>query len=247
MDIGKLYQGQKVVVRLEAFPEKSFEGRISEIGKLSYNKEFVNITRKYLSGGKILEGGCGNGNVVISLNHAGFQTTGIDYAENTISKLKLAYPYTDFQHGDLQDLNFPGRHFDGYWSIGVIEHYENYDKIIKEAYRVLKDGGYLFLIFPHMSLLRRLKKWLGMYQTEQGEFFEYLLDKKQVLNRLGAFKHVGTHYRAGAYGVMKEVKCLKGLMHYLARGNLLKKIINGVMLIVSSRLCGHSILIVLKK
>ena len=38
-DIGKVKPGQKVVVRLEAFPEKPFDGRVSEIGKLSYSKE----------------------------------------------------------------------------------------------------------------------------------------------------------------------------------------------------------------
>jgi multidrug efflux pump subunit AcrA (membrane-fusion protein) len=38
-DIGKLKTGQKVIVRLEAFPDKPFEGEVSEIGKLSYKKE----------------------------------------------------------------------------------------------------------------------------------------------------------------------------------------------------------------
>jgi len=38
-DIGKVKTGQKVIVRLEAFPDKPFEGEVSEIGKLSYKKE----------------------------------------------------------------------------------------------------------------------------------------------------------------------------------------------------------------
>ncbi len=38
-DIGKVKPGQKVIVRMEAFPDKPFEGRVSDIGKLSYNKE----------------------------------------------------------------------------------------------------------------------------------------------------------------------------------------------------------------
>ena len=38
-DIGKVKPGQRVIVRLEAFPEKPFDGRVSDIGKLSYNKE----------------------------------------------------------------------------------------------------------------------------------------------------------------------------------------------------------------
>jgi len=38
-DIGKVKTGQKVIVRLEAFPDKPFEGEVSEIGKLSYKKK----------------------------------------------------------------------------------------------------------------------------------------------------------------------------------------------------------------
>jgi HlyD family secretion protein len=38
-DINKIYTGQRVVVRLDAFPEKPFEGTINKIGKLSYSKE----------------------------------------------------------------------------------------------------------------------------------------------------------------------------------------------------------------
>lgn len=38
-DIGKVRPGQKVFVTLEAFPDKSFRGKVSEIGKLSHSKE----------------------------------------------------------------------------------------------------------------------------------------------------------------------------------------------------------------
>lgn len=38
-DIGKVKTGQRVIVRLEAFPDKPFEGKVSDIGKLSYKKE----------------------------------------------------------------------------------------------------------------------------------------------------------------------------------------------------------------
>ena len=38
-DIGKVKPGQKVIVRLEAYPDKPFEGKVSEIGKLSYKKD----------------------------------------------------------------------------------------------------------------------------------------------------------------------------------------------------------------
>jgi multidrug efflux pump subunit AcrA (membrane-fusion protein) len=38
-DFGKVRIGQKVIVRLEAFPDRPFHGRITDLGKLSYKKE----------------------------------------------------------------------------------------------------------------------------------------------------------------------------------------------------------------
>lgn len=38
IDINKVYLGQKAIVRLDAFPEKTFHARISEIDKLSHKK-----------------------------------------------------------------------------------------------------------------------------------------------------------------------------------------------------------------
>ena len=38
-DIGNVKAGQKVIVKLEAFPEKPFEGKVSDIGKLSHKKD----------------------------------------------------------------------------------------------------------------------------------------------------------------------------------------------------------------
>lgn len=38
-DIGKVKTGQRVIVRLEAYPDKPFEGKVTDIGKLSYKKE----------------------------------------------------------------------------------------------------------------------------------------------------------------------------------------------------------------
>ena len=38
-DIGKIKLGQEVIIRLDAYPAKPFEGKVSKIGKLSYPKD----------------------------------------------------------------------------------------------------------------------------------------------------------------------------------------------------------------
>lgn len=51
-------------------------------------------------------------------------------------------------HGDATNLIFNDNVFDGYWSVQTLQHIPNYKITIKEAFRVLKNGG----IFANYSL-----------------------------------------------------------------------------------------------
>ena len=49
---------------------------------------------------------------------------------------------------------------------GVIEHFwDGHEAIVKEMHRTLRVGGYLFISFPYLSPLRRLKVFLKMYPS----------------------------------------------------------------------------------
>ena len=115
-------------------------------------------TSKYLPrGSKVLEGGCGIGDKVFSLHNYGFDAYGVDYATNTVSKVNQAVPELKITTGDVRKLDFDDHFFDGYWSLGVIEHFvDGYDAILSEMNRVIKEGGYLFLTVPSMSIIRKI-------------------------------------------------------------------------------------------
>ncbi len=149
-------------------------------------KWIIKTTRKYLHGGlRILEGGCGLGAVVYWLDGEGYNVTGVDYAENTINTTKLYYPYLNVKIQDVRKLDFDDSYFDGYWSLGVIEHFvEGYDKVVKEMGRVIKKGGYLFLTYPYLSPLRKIRKTEPVIK-ENGNFYYRLLDKNKVKKRFG--------------------------------------------------------------
>src|SRR6266540_3316910 len=130
--------------------------------KAGAHERFVSpITQKYITPGKdvrILEGGCGKGHFVYSLILRGYKAEGIDFAKQTIQEIHKVMPELPVRFDDVRKLSFPDNSFDGYWSLGVIEHfYAGYDDILDEMVRVIKPEGYLFVTFPHLSVLRRLK------------------------------------------------------------------------------------------
>ena len=117
------------------------------------------ITKKFLHPGKsvkVLEGGCGMGHFVYSLNLAGFDAYGIDSASETINRLKEMFPDMNFSLGDVRKIDFPDNFFDAYWSLGVIEHfYGGYEDTANEMKRVIKKGGYSVC---HFSLFVEIKR-----------------------------------------------------------------------------------------
>jgi 2-polyprenyl-3-methyl-5-hydroxy-6-metoxy-1,4-benzoquinol methylase len=81
--------------------------------------------KKYLpyKNNRILEGGCGDGHLVDAMNYWGYKVVGVDFAPKTVAKIKEVMPGLDVRLGDVQALDFEDEYFDGYWSMGVIEHF----------------------------------------------------------------------------------------------------------------------------
>jgi len=148
---------------------------------------FCPILPKYVSsGGTILEAGCGPCGIVRALDAIGYRTIGLDFAQNTLRQNHLLYPDMSLVVGDVWTLPFRDEVFDACISGGVIEHFwSGYSGIISEMARVLKKGGYVFLTFPNMSPLRRIKAVLGCYEedNEGGDvqsFYQYVFDARNV-------------------------------------------------------------------
>ncbi len=178
-------------------------------------RPFLDLTSACLSAGaKILEGGCGTAGKVAALRDAGYAVTGIDFAEDTVQRIKRVRPEFDVQVGDVYSLPFESDSFDGYWSFGVIEHFWNgYDGLLREAWRVLQENGYLFLTFPSISPLRSVKATLGIYPVWRGDaepngFYQFVLDPQGVCDALrrNGFEVVHRSRIQAGSGAKQELK-----------------------------------------
>ncbi len=94
----------------------------------------LNLTKNYLPiGSKIIEGGAGLASLSWYLYLSGYKTIALDYASKTIKYLQKTVPQVNPVIGDVSKLNIESESVDGYWSIGVIEHFnKGYASILNE-------------------------------------------------------------------------------------------------------------------
>jgi ubiquinone/menaquinone biosynthesis C-methylase UbiE len=99
-------------------------------------------------GTRVLDLGCGRGEVLLACALAGAEVAGLDYAAAAvaISLETLAdVGGAEVVQGDVTELPWPDAHFDAVLNGDVIEHVvpEDADRMLREVHRVLRPGGRL--------------------------------------------------------------------------------------------------------
>lgn len=98
----------------------------------------------------VIDVGCGTGHILQYCAANGHQVTGVDVSEGMLSQAKLQVPQAKLVQMHADSLAFPNNSFDGLISRYVLQHLTQVDVSIAEFYRVLKPGGYAYVVI-HVS------------------------------------------------------------------------------------------------
>ncbi|MFQ5649765.1 MAG: class I SAM-dependent methyltransferase [bacterium] len=139
---------------LEQWNDRSLEGELQSFE----GRTLVRIFDQFLgsSNARILEGGCGFGAWCEWFRKRGHEIVGIEYDKDIVAQARKFKPDVAVELGDITRLDYPDNSFDAYISLGVIEHFEHGpEQALREAHRVLKPGGLVFITTPWLTVLRR--------------------------------------------------------------------------------------------
>lgn len=125
---------------------------------------------------RILDVGCGTGRLVKYLNEKGFETIGLDPEKEAIKIAKKLNGSKKIIQASAGKLPVKKNSFGLVSAISVIEHLNKKDaeNFIKEAKKVLVNGGYIFLITPNYNSPFRFllgKKWFAFSDPSHINFF----------------------------------------------------------------------------
>jgi 2-polyprenyl-3-methyl-5-hydroxy-6-metoxy-1,4-benzoquinol methylase len=125
---------------------------------MSLRKEAIDFSMMRLgdiSEKRILEIGCGAGFQTAEFVKSGAEVTAIDYSQNSIKRTKKMlenYDYPPYLPAkiiqmDAEEITLPPNDYDFIYINSVLMH-TNKEKVIKNCFDLLKDGGSLVLIEP---------------------------------------------------------------------------------------------------
>jgi SAM-dependent methyltransferase len=98
-------------------------------------------------GARILDVGCGVGQVIGNVVKRGFEAYGVDVSEPNVDRAKALC--ANCQVYDGRHLPFPDAHFASAGAFNVLEHVEEPETFIKELVRVVEANGRIVISSPN--------------------------------------------------------------------------------------------------
>ncbi len=146
----------------------------------------------------LLDVGCGTGRIVKYFCDKGYKAIGCDNYNEALKAARKINKKNSIVKASAIKLPFKNTSFDMIISISVIEHLTSKDaeKFIKEANRVLKSGGFIFLVTPNFATPIRLlqgKKWFGYSDPTHINFYTPK-SLSALLKKIG-FIHTKTNFK----------------------------------------------------
>ena len=120
-----------------------------EHGNLQTNLDFLEETDLLKPNYKILEVGCGIGNIVFELTEQGYDITGSDISHEAIAYGLKKYGDIKLEVQAAETLQYENETFDIVLSFDLFEHIVRIDRHISEVFRVLRPGGFYMFQTPN--------------------------------------------------------------------------------------------------
>jgi SAM-dependent methyltransferase len=119
----------------------------------------VELLRRMLpAGARVLDAGCGTGDLVALLGSAGHEAVGMDVSARAVELAAARHPDVRFFHHSVEELPWPveAGSFDAVVAFEVIEHLLWPRRLLEGAWTALRSGGGLALTTPYHGLLKNL-------------------------------------------------------------------------------------------
>lgn len=112
-----------------------------------FYSKYTDALRPRIPGGRVLDVGCGVGQVVGKLTADGIDAHGVEISEPNVARASLVCPQVRLYDG--RSLPFPGSHFAAVGTLNVLEHVDEPELFLAELVRVTAPTGRVVVSSPN--------------------------------------------------------------------------------------------------
>ena len=109
--------------------------------------KYADTLKPVQPGARVLDVGCGVGQVVARLNEAGFEAHGVDVSQPNIERAQKVCPRCQLYDG--KKLPFADGYFTSVGALNVLEHVDEPEAFIADLVRVVAPGGRIVISSPN--------------------------------------------------------------------------------------------------
>jgi ubiquinone biosynthesis O-methyltransferase len=161
-------------------PESYAQWRGSELGVITerLERELLLELVSDVEGRRVLDVGCGDGELALELERRGATVVGIDASAEMIdaarARAQRENAHVSFQVAMAEHLPFPDEQFDVVTAITILCFVDDAAPVFREIARVLRPGGRLVIgelgKWSTWAAARRIRAWLGSRLWRRGRF-----------------------------------------------------------------------------
>ncbi len=146
------------------------------------------VQKEIGSTGKILDVGCGNGNISLALASLGYQVKGIDISEESVQKARgrSTFENLSFEAQNAEELTATEERFDAIVCSEVLEHLNQPEGLASVLSVLLKPTGVLIVTVPNGYGPRELLVTQPIIWMEKNGFGKVIAKVKKALGYANA-------------------------------------------------------------
>jgi len=135
---------------------------------------------KVEKGRRLLDIGCGRGQILKEAERKQLFSCGIDISFEGLEFAKKIIKKSHIVCGNAEYLPYPNNIFDYIVMLGTLEHFLNPTKGLKEAVRVLSNGGKICIVVPNLYYIKHFWNiWTKKKTPSTDQIIEHLKPLKE--------------------------------------------------------------------
>jgi len=179
------------------------------------------LINKFGHGKKIIEIGCGKGEISKELSNFGYVVDAVDVSKEAILLAKRKKSKVNFLLGDIFILKRTDNYYDHVFSFHVMEHIKDIEKTLFEVKRILKIGGKFIVRIPNSNSFEAKiagKDWFHWdepYHVNHFSDFEFVdLLKKSGFKEISINYHLFEFRQVLLYSLITKMFKLKSINNF---------------------------------